>query len=165
MMIGFFGPIICNVYILNDENFTEDLYFLVALFIIFSLLVLVCFIGLADQFVSIGIFEKDKVIVKCLFRKTYSISYDKFKDAGIAYYIHGVLNSPLGSRVNYIYFAGRKLSDEQKCNVNFLKPSKSFVKLGYNRKNYDDLMKVLPDELSDMLKDSYEELKAKKILK
>lgn len=165
IMIGFFCPIIYDIYILNDDNFTDDLYILVVWFLIFSLFVFVCFIGLANHFVSIGIFEKDKVIVKCIFRKTYSISYDKFKDVGIGYYTHGVLNSSLGSNVSYIYFACGKLKDEQKYNINLLKPSKSFVKLGFSKKNYDDMIEVLPAELSDMLKDSYEELKSKKILK
>lgn len=168
--IGIAAPVLCVVpiflliFVIKNETVGN-----IIPIIIFSVLgfIVLCayYISVMDQLYSYGIFNKDRVIVKCPLRKTYVIEYKDIKDVEIGYYFHGAYNTSLGSKVKYIYFAKRKLSEEQKSNLNLLKPSKSFIKIGYNQKTYNYLIDILPDELSDMLKESYEELKAKKILK
>jgi hypothetical protein len=151
------------IFLITSKNTTSDdgaNFVLVPLCAMFFCIFSCCIFSIADQLFSYGIFEKDRVVVKCPFRKTYVIEYQNIKEVACGFYMHSVLNAGhIGSKVNYIYFAGRKLSDVQKTNLNMLKPSKSFIKFGYSEKTYNYLIETLPDNLSDMLQESYNGLK------
>ncbi len=101
-------------------------------------------LDIPGQFYSWGYFRGDGVEIKSPFRKKYVIEYSKCADIGVGYYIHGVLNSKIGSKVIFIYLSYNKIGESHKRNMNLLHPSGTFVKLAYSEKLSQFLLKALP---------------------
>jgi hypothetical protein len=140
-----------NPKLAQDRVIGATVMGLVVLFYIFLLILT------APYYLSWGVFEKDKLTIKCLFRKDIVIEYEKMKDAGVGYYFHSGMGTPIGSRVNYLYLSGKKLTDFQKEHMNMIPLSKSFLRCGIKKDLYEYLLVVLPPELSATLKKNYEE--------
>ncbi len=110
----------------------------------------------SEQMLAWVSLDESKLKITALFRKSHSIEYSKCVDVGIAYYFHGAINSSvIGSKVYYIYLSYTYLKPKYKNNINLAQPTKTFVKIGYSKKTYEYLMKVLPKRQAIMLCDSY----------
>lgn len=105
-----------------------------------------------DQVFSWGFFDEDRVTVKRLFKKTYTIEYSKCKDVSVAYYINGI--SKFNPKVVYIYFSYNIIDEKYKSHINLIHPSNTFIKVGFSKKLYRYLLMTLPDELAEELERS-----------
>ena len=149
--------LIAGFIILISPNFQGDWKYLSYALFACAFYQATYFVIAPQLFFAYGIFESDKVVIKCLFRKQIDIVYNNMNDAGVGYYFHSAFGTSLGSRVNFMYLSGKELTDEQKCHMNALKLSKSFIKFGVDKELYEYLIKTLPSDLSASLKKSYEE--------
>ncbi|MCH5315796.1 MAG: hypothetical protein J1E81_07770 [Eubacterium sp.] len=150
------GPCLFAIFASDKYN---DIKYLIPIYSICPFIMwLIILIYHANAFLSVASFEKDKVIVHTLFRKKFTINYCDVLDIGVSFYIHGILGSNMGSKVKYIYLSKRAVPNRYKKNVNYIKPNKSFIRLAYNKKNYRDLMNILPYDLSTMLNQSIEDM-------
>ena len=149
-------PCLFAIFVSDKYN---DIRYLIPLYSIPPLIMLlIILIFYANCFLSVASFEKDRVIVHTLFRKEFTINYCDVSDIGVAFYIHGIMGGNGGARVKYIYLSKRAVPNRYKKNVNYIKPNKSFIRLAYNKKNYRDLMNILPYDLSTMLTQSIEDM-------
>ena len=96
--------------------------------------------------------SENEVIIKTWFKKPYIIRYDQCSDIGIGFYIHGVMNSSLGSKHYYIYLSYGRIDESLKSRINHLVSSKTCLKIGYNRKTYEYLLQHLPKSKAISLK-------------
>lgn len=109
------------------------------------------------QCFSWGVFNEKGIQIKTPFsRKHIEIEYAKCKSIGIALYVHGVMNSDVGSKVKYIFFSYEPFNEEFRLNINQWQPSPTRIKVGFDKKLYDYLLTVLPEEQADCLKSDYE---------
>jgi len=88
-------------------------------------------------------FRKDSVVVKNLFKKSDTVYFKELPIVGIAYYIHGIMGSSVGSRHCYIYMTNQRIDNKYKDHINLLVSSKTFLKIGFNQKTYAYLMEHL----------------------
>ncbi len=88
-------------------------------------------------------FRQDAVVVRNLFKKTYSVPYSQLYNAGIGFYIHGILGSRVGSKHYFIYLSHQPVEESLKCNINRLHPSETCIKVAFNRKLYEYLLTCL----------------------
>lgn len=152
VILAVFPLVFAAVVLSSQINFTT---------ILLSVVLIMCFAFFAFSFKKLsrdlfswGIFDKDKVIVKTLFSKDIVIEYDKCCDVGVSYYVHGVLNSKVGTKSLHIYFSYSILNEQQKSNINLMHNSETFIKLSFNKKHYNYLIGVLPKKQAEMLKRS-----------
>ncbi len=111
-----------------------------------SLLMGNCMIRHSDVAYSWYEFQDGAVVVKNLFKKSYSIPYSQLYNTGIGFYIHGILGSRVGSKHIYIYLSHQLVDESLKCNINRLHPSKTCIKVAFNRKLYEFLLTRLSKE-------------------
>lgn len=111
----------------------------------------------AIQFYGWGVFNEKGIQIKTLFsRKPIEIEYAKCKSIGIGLYVHGVMNSDVGSKVKYIFFSYEPFNEEFRLNINQWQPAPTRIKVEFSKKLYDYLLTVLPEEQADCLKSDYE---------
>ena len=111
----------------------------------------------AMQFYSWGTFTNKGITIKSIFsKKCIEIEYAKCKSIGIGLYVHGVMGSDVGSKVKYIFFSYDEFEEPFRLNMNLWHPSETRIKVGYNKKLYDYLLTVLPEEQATVLKSDYE---------
>lgn len=134
---------------------------LVIFFMIGMIFLAVVYVSLANHFWSYGYFESEQIRVKCIFRKEFVIQYTDCVDVGVGYYNHRTFLPGFSPVIKYIYFSSTLLSEEQRTAINLVKPSKTFIKLGYNRKNYEDLLCILPTRQATMLKNQVDLIERK----
>lgn len=156
LLAGIIAPFLLLLLLSNQCN--EYKCIIPACFIPISVMSLFVLIYNASSFLSVASFKKDRVIVYTLFRKKFEIKYCDISDIGVSFYIHSVLRSNIGSKVKYIYLSKRAVPNCYRKNVNFIKANKSFIRLAYNDKNYRDLMNILPNDLSNNLNQSIEDM-------
>lgn len=109
-----------------------------------------------EQLYSWGYFRDEGIRVKALFSKERTIEYNKCRSCGIGYYIHGVLNSKIGTKVFYVFFSYDVFNESYRTNMNLWRPSQVQIKVEFSKKLYDYLMEVLPQKQSEMLHCDYE---------
>lgn len=145
-------PCCFGVFVLMS-GFKNDTISVFVFCIFCSVIFSVYTITVSDQLYSWGKFENVSVRVRTLFGKGYIIEYDKCTDVGIGYYVHGLLNG--GVKVYYIYLSYKMIDKRHISNINLLKPSNGFVKVGFSKKVYKYLLKTLPKRQATMLLTSF----------
>lgn len=93
---------------------------------------------------SLYIFDEEKILVKGLFFKQYSLYYEKMSSIEIASYVHSVLNFSLGSKHHYICFSYDKFDSKYRNQINRWKTDKRSIKVEYTPKLRAFLLDVLP---------------------
>ena len=109
----------------------------------------------AIQLYTWGDFLRDGVRVKTLFSKTYMFQYTRCFGCGIGYYTHGILNSKIGTKVYFIFLSYDKFDENYRSRINLWKPTKTRIKVKFNKDLYDFLIAVLPKTQSQMLSRDY----------
>ena len=107
------------------------------------------------QLYSWGNFCDNCVQVKTLFTKPFSIIYKNCSGCGIGYYTHGVLISQVGTKVYYIFLSYNKFDEKYRASINLWRPTKTQIKVRFNKKLYDYLIEVLPKTSAQALKYDY----------
>ena len=115
----------------------------------------------SKQFFSRGEFGKDEIRVKTIFSKPTSLPYKNCVSCGIGWYIHGVLNSNLGTKVYFIFFSYNAFNESFRHCINLWKPSTTQIKTQFDPKLYAYLIEVLPKKQREMLVRDYEKYIAK----
>lgn len=110
----------------------------------------------STQLYAFGKFQKDGVYVKKPFAPPSIFPYSKCKSVGIGYYVHGVLNSRVGTKVYFIYFSKDRFDEQYREHMNLWKPSAKHIKVAFDRKLYDYLRSVLPPEHVRRLQQDYQ---------
>ena len=128
-------PVAFAAVILAQINFAT--VFLAVMMMVCSAIWIYSIKKVSRDLYSWGEFRQDKLILKTLFCKKVEIAYDVFCDVGISYYIHGVLNTKLGTKVRFIMHI-----------------SKNFIKLRFNKNTYNYLISILPPRQAKMLEKS-----------
>lgn len=118
-------------------------------------------VNIAMQLYTWCEFQKDNVTVRTLFHGKYQVDYVNCTDVGVGYYVHGVLNSNIGTKVPFIYLSCHKVDAKYKCQMNQLKPSRTCIKIGFRQKTYQYLLDHLPPKQRSMLESSYAEYQHK----
>ena len=108
--------------------------------------------------------NQSSVRVKALLTKPFVIWYKDCKCIRIGYYTHGIANSSIGSKVYYIILSHSVLNERDLACINLWKPSKSGIKIGFNKKTYNYLLSVLPEKQRQLLFQDYCTLFQKKKL-
>ena len=107
------------------------------------------------QLYSWGDFCAESVRVKPLFSKPFSIMYKNCSGCGIGYYKHGILNSQVGTRVCYIFLSYNKFDEKYRTRINLWHPTKTQIKVRFDKDLYDYLIEVLPKSSALALKNDY----------
>ena len=110
---------------------------------------------IANQLYSWVVFQKEEVLVKCLFSKDNVLPYSKFNGCGIGFYTHGILNSNVGSRIYFIFFSCEAFDEAYRSNIHLWKPSRTKIKVGFSQKLYHYLIEILPPKQVRMLQKDY----------
>ena len=110
----------------------------------------------SNQLYSWGTFDSEGVEVKTWFSKSYKLLYKECNGCGIGFYTHGVLNSPLGTKMYYIFLSYESFDEDFRYNINLWRPSKTRIKAGFSKKLYNYLLEVLPKSQSAKLQKDYE---------
>lgn len=151
------GPLIFGVVILTTGI---DFYsIIIALFCVAAPIFMIIVIRQTRLYLlcySWGTFDENGVHVKSLFSKNFEIEYAKCKSIGIGLYVHGVLNSDLGSKEKYIFFSYGGFREQFRLNINQWQPNETRIKVKYSKKLYNYLLTVLPEEQANVLKNDYE---------
>lgn len=105
----------------------------------------------SNIFLSWGTFLEKGIIVKSWFRPAFMIEYAKCCDVGIGMYV-----PPYNAGVPniFIYLSYDPVAKKYLHQINMLRPTERFIKIGYNKKMYNYLMSVLPKQQARMLKES-----------
>lgn len=113
----------------------------------------------AKQFMQIlyswGLFDENGVSITTAFSRSYSIEYSKCKSCGIGYYVHGILNSGVGTKQYFIYLSYDKFDESFRTKMNFWKPTSSQLKVGFDPELFSFLIEVLPYKLANCLLEDY----------
>lgn len=143
--------LVFGIFILSEDKSTGS--------ITASVFCIVCFlyflfysIKVSNQLFAWGTFKENGVEIFVPFKKKYIIEYSKCVDVGMAYYVHGIMNSKNGTKFTYIYLSYNLLDEKYKDKINLVKPSENFIKFGFTEKTYKYLIDVLPEKQSKMLK-------------
>lgn len=112
-------------------------------------------ITVRTQLYSWGSFESTAVRITTLFSHPTILEYSKCNGCGIGCYTHGILNSNVGSKVYFIFLSYDTFEEKFRTKINLWKPSKTRIKVQFNYKLYDHLIKVLPSMQSKQLQNDY----------
>lgn len=140
------GPIVFAVIaLLSEISFVTvwiALYCIVctAVFIVYALK-----FNILLQLYSFGKFTGKGIEIRAGFFHKFTLSYSKCKSIGIARYTHGILRSQYGSKYTYIFFSYEPFDEKYRTNINQWKPTKTHIKVGFNRRLYAYLLTVLPE--------------------
>ena len=96
--------------------------------------------------------SKEEIVVKPLMKASFCIVIDDCADIGIGYYHHGAHSTGVGADLCYFYFSREILSDAQKRQMNTFHSSPKGVKIAYNRKTFDYLLRILPKTKANRIK-------------
>ena len=107
------------------------------------------------QLYSWGHFLEKGILVKTLGAKSCFIVYTKCLGCGIGYYTHGILNSHVGTKIYYIFLSYDKFDEHYRTKINMWKPTKTQIKIRFNKKVYDFLVAVLPRSQAKALEQDY----------
>lgn len=154
------GPLVFSIFLLELIAYDKMAICLIILNLSGTIICTFYLIKIWDQLYSWGLFKKNCVEIKPLFKKKIIIEYAKCSDIGVGCYTHGVLNLGFGSKVRYIYLSHSRVSKENKYNLNLLPPTISFAKTSYNTQLYTFLLSVLPSKQVLILKESYYDMKS-----
>ena len=97
-------------------------------------------------------FSDNHVVIRTLFKKPRMINYKEFTHCGIASYIHGVLNTSLGSTVRYVILTKGAFPSEYCEKINLWKFDEETVRVEYSKELVEYLLNVLPRKLAFELK-------------
>ena len=115
-----------------------------------------------STFYAWGSFQNDAVYVKVLFDKVFPIYYEKCKSIGIGLYVEGFTSKEVGFRYYYIFFSYEHFDEKYRANINEMKPSHTFVTVGYSKRLYEYLLTVLPQHHAAALRHDYEMIQRNK---
>lgn len=101
---------------------------------------------------TVAEFGENHVVIRTLFKKPRTVNYDEFKCCCMAYYIHGVLNTSLGSTVRYVILSKEPFPSEYRERVNLWKFDEDTIRVGYSKELVEYLLNVLPRKLAFELK-------------
>ena len=150
-----FGPIIFAVSLLLTD-FSGAVLFLAIGCLACSLVWLLYLKQAANQLYAWSVFQREEILIKCLFSKDNVLPYSKCNGCGIGFYTHGILNSKAGSKIYFIFFSCEPFEEFFRSRINLWKPSQSRVKVCFSPKLYNYLIEVLPAKQARMLKSDYE---------
>ncbi len=108
-----------------------------------------------NQFFSFGVFNEQSVRVSVLFSPHFELEYKQCVGCGIGYYIHGILNTNIGSKVFFIYLSLDPFDERYRTQINLWKPSDARIKVQFSEKLYQYLMNNLPGKQAAMLQQDY----------
>ena len=111
--------------------------------------------SIRNQLYSWGYFTSDGVQIMTYFSKSTTMVYEKCKGCGIGFYIHGILNSKVGTKIYFIYLSYDMFNERFREDINLWKPSQTRIKVQFDAKLYDYLLTVLPEKQSRMLLRDY----------
>ena len=114
--------------------------------------------NVSNQLYSWGLFQNEGVRVMIGLSKSSVIIYEKCKACGIGSYIHGILNSKVGTKIYYIYLSYDAFDETFRTHINLWKPSKTQIKLEFSKKVYEHLIDVLPNKQKQMLRQDFEKM-------
>lgn len=154
ILIFVFGPVLFGVYTLTVE--VDGATVLLALGLACTVVWALYIKEVRNQLYSWGHFYDEGVQVKTLFSKVHTMEYKKCRGCGIGYYIHGVLNSNVGSKIFYIFFSYDVFDESYRAHMNLWKPTQTQIKVEFSKKLYNYLLEVLPSKQSAMLRRDYE---------
>ena len=155
LVLFFVGPIIFAVVILTPKIDAGRIF--IALYCVFCTILAAFMIHkFSLLFYSWGTFDEKGIHIKSLFSKNFEIEYAKCKSIGIGLYVHGVLNSDLGSKEKYIFFSYGGFREQFRLNINQWQPNETRIKVKYSKKLYEYLLTVLPKQQAKWLKNDYE---------
>ena len=125
----------------------------------FAFALLIAYIAYQNRYslFAFAYFGSDGVHIKCLFSPESFIPYTNFNYIGIGMYVHGVMNTKLGSKLFYIIFSCEGFDEKLKLNINHWKASKTRIKAGFDPKLYKHLLMVLPPKQKLKLLEDYRE--------
>lgn len=107
------------------------------------------------QLYSWGTFSDKGIQIKTLISRRYIVDYAKCKSIGIGMYVHGILNSNVGSKVKFIFFSYEPFDEKYRFAINLWRPTKTRVKVVFDRKLYEYLLTVLPENQARHLENDY----------
>ncbi len=142
LLVFTLGPIVFSCYLLLPNiGYAQILFSFLC--VVNSGLCAYWMISRSETMYCWYVFNEEGIVVKNIFKRTYLVSYSEFANVGIGYYIHGVMNSDIGSKMYYIFFSKQMIDDQYKSQINLVKPSKTFLKIGFNQKTYQYLVEHL----------------------
>lgn len=112
------------------------------------------FVRLNNQFLLWGVFNEKGIVVKTIFKKSVCFEYSKCKDIGLAYYVHHLWYSSVGSKVKYIYLSYDIVDKKYLKQINKLKNNERFIKIRFCPKAYRYLKENMPYKQKSMLNDT-----------
>jgi len=137
------GPIVLSCLLLAHDVSMREIFFS-GMLVCLSCLCGYWMVHRSEMLYSWYEFREEGVVVKSLFKRSYFVLYSQCNIVGIGYYIHGTLNSNVGSKLYYIYLSNQLIDEKYRHHMNLLIPSKSCLKIGYNKKTYEFLIQHLP---------------------
>ena len=145
-------PVMLAVIILNSQmNYATAFITLMCIMTVIVLIIYGKKVSLFSQLYTWCIFEDDGVAIKTLFSKKYKLYYTQCRDIGVIYYIHGILNSRLGSKQFFIYLSYDMIPAKCINEANHLIPTKTTIKISYNKSTFNYLTSVLPKKQKEIL--------------
>lgn len=135
-------PLSGLIFVYLCKNVGAFCFFLMSLFVFFIIILYIK--QFAKHLFSLYIFDEEKIMVKGLFFKQYSLYYEKMSSIEIASYVHGVLNSSLGSKYHYICFSYDKFDSKYRNQINYWRSNERCIKVEYSPKLRAFLLDVLP---------------------
>ena len=104
------------------------------------------------QLYSFGKFTEKGILIRTGIFHKFEISYQKCKSIGIARYTHGILRSEFGPKYTYIFFSYEPFAETYRTHINQWKPTKTRIKVRFDRKLCAYLLTVLPERQAFSLK-------------
>ncbi len=149
LLLLVFMPLSGLIFLYLCKNIGAFCFFLLTLF---NFVTMILYIKqFAKHLFSLYIFDDEKILVKGLFFKQYSLYYEKMSSIEMASYVHGVLNSSLGSKHHYVCFSYDKFDPKYRNQINRWKTDKRSVKVEYTPKLCAFLLDVLPSRQRNKL--------------
>ena len=123
----------------------------------FAFALLIAYIAYQNRYslFAFGHFDFEGVHIKCLFSPEDFIPYTNFNYIGIGMYVHGVMNTKLGSKHFYIILSCEGFDEKLKLDINRWKASEKRIKAGFDPKLYKHLLMVLPTKQKLKLQEEY----------
>ncbi len=145
------------IYVVENEIvLTDNPVGLEITFIIPTVFMLSIQIAISPQWSTIITISNEGIHCQMLFRKNVSYQYNDYPLIYRATYVHGMVGTPsFGPTIVYIVLSKRRLSYEEKTNVNKLKNMNDCIKIIYRKKRYEKLLSILPYEKSRQLEAAF----------
>lgn len=144
-IIFIIASIVFTVLVLTSE-FSMATIFLSLFFISCALICIINVWKICDQLYTVGTFYSERIDIKPLIHKKYSIKYKDLSSIGIGYYYHGFQNQNLGIKMCFIFFSQEKFDEQYRDRINLWKPSLQQVKVEFDIDLYNYLIQILPQK-------------------